>query len=945
MITGSPHITNYKSRKYKSCELTHHIRNNGAFVRISYKYDKNSPSKVKRVCTPAPIVGNSVYDTYRKTANNWGWVEGNHDGGADVQVITQGEIIVPGANKTAGHAIYAIDLQRVNNVNYFAARKTPETNPGDFNNGADADLRYLLNNLGVVVENVGDDCKVIIWQGSEIPSIPSYNTGQSFRVYCKLSGDVNAGCPVLLFLDANGDLRGYNCPIPRMDTDSDGQLDTSGNASRYPEFGKWGVCETGGSNGDVVEIVIAGFVQVANPGAEGNKLYGDGTFDSYSTGDIHATDGWLKYFNATDSAAGSLEVQSGGAVSGDKRLDWTITNAGNSAGDVSLFNRFIPLSENVNYKFSMYAKAADAGAKITINLLDGKDSTETICSPTTITLTTDWVLYEHTFTLSDEGREYCDLYFQAGAGTDGNTASEQQTTIKIDNISLVEDGFTDKDAQVLAIGLTGFVHKDTAGNRDVLPGILGTLVNETGMICIDPGVPEGEIRDYTEQQIVKAKAWSTVTSSATDKKPVSLWRDSNGDLNCVTDFLINPTYENVTVVPEGKSGIQLEDSVGDKAYVDVLVRGKLEQDSAIFDLHTNVTSGLSPGEYIRNIDRTHGIGGSAPGDEFEMIFTENDRTLGSASNWVDFSPNSSITFSQDTGNNRIAITGSGTANNSSKKEGAHIPDAKILKRTNANWNLWSDLTGFTDNDSNWVWDSKTGSASVVPAGSDATHFSQTETSFADNETYRVSYTISNHKSGQIRVKLNSGVSGGTGYRHGLGATRTGNGDYTEIITINQDNGSSANTIFFQTYGSTSEDFTISNIKVEPLETGASVTNVGQTVALFKCTLWSASNTDPAIINCGRQDLSDGTASGEGYKYGLRFFDNGSNVLTTTEREAYAYVYFASGNASLDGFAIFQTNAVSTQWFFKNPSLTYLPLTCMTPHGIALSGDNKEYYLF
>ena len=139
---------------------------------------------------------------------------------------------------------------------------------------------------------------------------------------------------MLLFLDVNGDLRGYNCPIPRMDTDSDGQLDTTGNNSRYPEFGKWGVCETGGSNGDVVEIVIAGFVKVANTNKTGNIVYGDGTFDSYSTGDIHNTDGWKKWFNSSVGAAGTMQVQSGGAVSGDKRLDIEITDSGTQQGSV-----------------------------------------------------------------------------------------------------------------------------------------------------------------------------------------------------------------------------------------------------------------------------------------------------------------------------------------------------------------------------------------------------------------------------------------------------------------------------------------------------------------------------------------------------------------------------------------------------------------------------------
>ena len=944
MITGSPYITNYKSRRYVPCELTQPIRNNGAFVRITFVYDKTAHSKVKRICTPGPIVGTGIYDAYRKTRNNWGWVEGNHDGGDQVQVITQGEITLPGYNYSAiGYSIYAIDLQRYEIPNYISTRKTPVTTPGDFANGADADLRYLLGNFGVITEHIGADSKAIIWQGAEIPSIPSYSTGQSFRVHCKLAGDVNAGCPVLLFLDASGDLRGYNCPIPRLDTGSEGQLDATSDERRYPEFGKWGVCETGGSNGDVVEIVIAGFVQVANTGKTGNKLYGDGTFDSYSTGDIHGTDGWVKWFNATDSAAGSLEVQSGGHT-GVNRLIWTITNAGNSSEDVALRNQYMPLSDNVNYKFSMYAKAADADVKIYIDLLDSKDETENIATATNITLTTDWALYEHTFTLSAEGREYCELCLAAGAGTDGNTAGEQQSTISIDSISLVEDGFTDKNAQVLGIGLTGFVHKNAQGDRGVLPGTLGTLVNETGMVCLDPGVPEGQIRDYREQQIVKARAWSTVTSSATDKKPVSLWRDADGDLNCVTDNINSPTLENVYIVPEGKYGVQLEDSSADLAWVDVLVRGKLQQDSVIFDLHTNVTGGFSPGEYVRAISQTNGLTESYPGQEFEMLFTENDRTLGSASNWADFSPNSSITYAEDTGNNRIAITGSGTANTTDKKEGAHIPDAKMLKRDDANWNLWSDLTGKSGGDSNWVWDSASASASVVPAGEDAVDFYQTEESFADNETYRVSYTISNHKSGQLRVLLYSDVSAGTGYSYGAGATRTGNGDYTEIVTINQDDGSRSDRIYFQTYGSSEDDFTVSNIKVEPLETGASVAHITHTVALFKCTLWSASNTNPATIQCGREDLSDGTVN-TGYRYSLRFLDNGTNVLTTTEREAYAYVYFPASTAGLDGFGVFQTNAVATQWFFKNPSLTYLPASDMSSHGIALSGDNKEYYLF
>ena len=946
MITGSPHITNYKSRRYVPCELSQPIRNNGAFVRITFVYDKTAHSKVKRICTPGPIVGTGLYDTYRKTRGNWGWVEGNHDGGDQVQVITQGEIIVPGINETAGHSISAIDMQRFSDMTYVATKKTPVTDSGDFADGADSDLRYMVGSLGVIVENVGADCKMIIWQGSEIPSIASYSTGQSFRVHCKLAGDVNAGCPVLLFLDASGDLRGYNCPIPRFDGDSDGQLDAPSAENRYPEFGKWGVCETGGSNGAVVEIVIAGFVQIANTGKTGNKIYGDGTFESYSTGDLNGTDGWSKWQDSGDGAVTSISVQTGGAYSGDKRLDWIITDAGDSSGDVQLLNMHIPISDNVNYKFSMYAKSTSGGTKVSVDILDSKDYEEDLgVVATTFTLTSDWALYECTLTISGTyGREYTRLNLFAGTGTGGASKATQEQTIKIDDIQLVEDGFTDKNAQVLGIGLTGFVHKNAQGDTGILPGNLGTLVNETGMVCLDPGVPAGEIRDYREQQIVKAKAWSTVTSSATDKKPVSLWRDADGDLNCVTDKMTQTYLENVFVVPSGKYGVQLEDSVGDLALVDVLVRGKLQQDSVIFDLYEDVTGGLSPGEYVRTISQTHGVQRSYPGQEFEMIFTEKDRTLDEASNWADFSSGSSITYNEDTANNRIAITGSGTANTTDKKEGAHIPDAKMLKRDNANWNLWSDLTGMTGGDSNWVWDSATASASVVPAGEDAVDFYQTEESFANNETYRVSYTISNHKSGKVRVLLYSDVSGGTGQRYGLGSVRSANGDYTQIITINQDDGSFSDRIYFQTYDSSEDDFTISNIIVEPLETGASVAHIVQTVALFKCTLWSASNTNPAEIQCGREDLTDSTVN-SGYRYSLRFLDNGTNVLTPTEREAYAYVYFPSSTAGLDGFAIFQTNAVATQWFFKNPSLTYLPASDMSSHGIALSGDNKEYYFF
>ena len=123
-------------------------------------------------------------------------------------------------------------------------------------------------------------------------------------------------------------------------------------------------------------------------------------------------------------------------------------------------------------------------------------------------------------------------------------------------------------------------------------------------------------------------------------------------------------------------------------------------------------------------------------------------------------------------------------------------------------NLWVNSDSVTTG-SGWTWD-----GSVGHAQSDDTNagdFSQPET-IDGNTVYKTVYTVSDYVKGQVRIKLNSANDSNDYY--GVGTTRTANGTYTEYIRTSSTGGSELfNHIQFQTYGSTDDNFKVSDIQV------------------------------------------------------------------------------------------------------------------------------------
>ena len=123
-------------------------------------------------------------------------------------------------------------------------------------------------------------------------------------------------------------------------------------------------------------------------------------------------------------------------------------------------------------------------------------------------------------------------------------------------------------------------------------------------------------------------------------------------------------------------------------------------------------------------------------------------------------------------------------------------------------NLWINSDDVTTG-SGWTWDGSVGHAQSDDT--DAGDFVQEEV-IEGNTVYKTVYTVSDYVKGQVRIKLNSANDSNDYY--GTGTTRTSNGTYTEYIKTSSTSGSEFfNHIQFQTYGSTDDNFKVSDIQV------------------------------------------------------------------------------------------------------------------------------------
>ena len=664
MITGSPYISNFSARKVVHAELTH-TTYGACPVDISVAYDVTAHNNIKVVCTPSMIVATgAVYEqAYRPHAQRWGIIERKATAGDIVEVVIQGLIDLPN-NHGSGKVGDFIEGFRVTKhigsttpTHVFGYAQVEQVDT------ATQEHQGIQYNMGVLVKE-GSDGQAIVWQGVQTPNISDYSHGEAHRVQAKLQGtydggdgaSISAGCPVVLYLDTNGDLLARGGHPIGASTDFEvtdgGYVSQADIDTRDSSSGRWGITETGGASGDVVDIVVAGHCQTSEttsvPNAIIKNIRPDGDLWCFSKTIIsNLYDSNFGYNTDHWSAIGSTTVSVNGTITNKMKI--TTTTAGTAEG-ATLDNDEI---ENLEVGKTYIIGAA-------IDLLTTTDTPAMYFSVGGINSSTfnisnakAWYLKEITIT---------DTTSDIKLVTETSTAYE----IEVDNVFIYEkDGY---DIETL----------DADDVDNFLPNTIGTVTNSTGAICIFPGVNRYDIRDYKEQHIVTAKLMNE--SIPTPRKfAVSLFVDKNGKLRAIQDRI--PASKDITgspgttTIPNNKWGLAL-DAGDDGDDIKVLVSGK------VTDVDTTSDATWVAGDYLNQIGYD-GKKERRTGFEYESIVAANDRSLESASNWAVYDGNStSPTYVEDTGNNRIKITGSGNGSNTNDdggagREGAYLPIANL----------------------------------------------------------------------------------------------------------------------------------------------------------------------------------------------------------------------------------------------------------------------------
>ena len=660
MITGSPYITNFSSRIVVHAELTHTTYGT-APVHIKVTYDSSAINGVKLVCTPALCFGRSASTSsgqFRHMAGKWGIIEKKATAGDIVDVVIQGLVTYPNT-KASGQVGNLIEGLRPNyhmgSANGFRDDGFCyiDAEPVD---GAIDEYQAIANNLGVVV-NYGADGQILIWQGVNTPYLSDYSHGEAHRVQAKLQGtysggdgaSITAGSPVMLYLDTNGDLLARGGHASGGQTTPEYILQANYDA-RDTLPGYWGITETGGASGDVVDIVVAGHCQTADTSTVADQqisqIQPDGEIWSFGK-NIIIDSGDRTMDNDTGNWVGYASVGSAAAVDVDSAIANKMEITTNTT--LSAQGAQLPVAD---LETLVVGKTYVVGAQI--DLMTTSD-TPTMLFSLGGTLSDE-------FTISTTNQHYAKEITIANNTDPLIIAQVNSTTayeIAVNNFYVYE-----KDAGILG---------DDAYADDWVPLSRGVTVNDTGKICIFPGVNRYDIRNYKEQQIVTAKVVGPAVDTA-NKYAVSLCVDKDGKLRAILDNL--PTaYSGGTsqyVIPSNKWGIALEaGSSGDD--IKVLVSGKMTE------MDTTSDATWVAGDILKKL-ASDGKKERNTGFEYEAITLENDRTLASASNWAEHSLNTTLaTFTQDTGNNRIQIKGSGNGTYTNDSGGSGREGAKLIR--------------------------------------------------------------------------------------------------------------------------------------------------------------------------------------------------------------------------------------------------------------------------
>ena len=587
MYTGSPHITNFSARQAVHAELTESIY--GACpVYINVEYDATSHNNMKLTATPSLMAATATtyLSAYRVMQGRWGIVERKANAGDVVEVVLQGKVNFPNSNASSDVGKWIQGILPTEGVHTNSpddhARQFCHPNTAYLSQST-SERQSMVNTLGVITAN-GDDGEFIIWQGVQTPQISDYSHGESHRVQAKLVGtydggdnaSISAGVPVRLFINTDGDLIARGGleigPINGSSVDFIANTDFDG---YWTNFGHWGICETGGNAGDVVDIVVAGHVQTNQTDVTENSLLThfetDGEFfclgkniitnannRSFSTD----TGEWVGY-NIADA---NVNVDDTTA----NKMYLTTTTDNEDEGALLPVSSMETLVVGKKYIISATIDHKGSG-NITMRYdLGGATSSD-------ITATTNNRYHRVEVTCTDA----------SGPLRIYSVAETTARNIEIDNVYVYEK-----------YGNTVDENAPSTPN-DWTPRIYGTTVNTTGKICIFPGINRASIRDFKEQQVVTAELYGGTSNVDVTAKlhAVTFCVNKFGKLMAKRDELPSNASElyGQYGIQDNMWGLALESgSRGD--IIKVLASGRISDTDTSADTLT-----WEPGDLVRQI--------------------------------------------------------------------------------------------------------------------------------------------------------------------------------------------------------------------------------------------------------------------------------------------------------------------------------------------------------
>lgn len=161
------------------------------------------------------------------------------------------------------------------------------------------------------------------------------------------------------------------------------------------------------------------------------QLVTNGGFESSTTGDITATGtkGWLVQFVNTITPPPLFEIVSDTVYQGNFALKVTVHDLGTNEWDIQTVADSIPVRPGATYNYTIWAKAAKAGAQV--NFTVGNYSYSEYKALRPAVLTTQWKKYTMTFTVTDNQTIIrAPIHF--------NYAADTSNAIYIDNLQIVD---------------------------------------------------------------------------------------------------------------------------------------------------------------------------------------------------------------------------------------------------------------------------------------------------------------------------------------------------------------------------------------------------------------------------------------------------------------------------------------------------------------------------